>query len=129
MQRTQHLDALRQVVSRLESASPDAMPASLPFGVPEIDRHFPGSGRTGGALHEVIAASHGDRAAAFGFAVALAIQALGVRRGPIVLIAAHRCFADYGEPYGHGLHRLGLDVGQLMLVETRLDKDALWAME
>ena len=129
MQRTQHLDALRQVVLRLESASPDATPVSLPFGVQEIDRHFPGSGLTGGALHEVIAASHGDRTAAFGFAVALAVQARAVRHGPVALITARRCFADLGEPYGHGLHRLGLDVGQLVLVETRLDQDALWAME
>src|SRR5262249_41970650 len=129
MQRTRHLDALRQVVLRLESASPDATLVPLPFGVQEIDRHFPASGLTGGPLHEVIAASHGDRTAAFGFAVALAVQARTVRRGPVALITARRCFADFGEPYGHGLHRLGLDVGQLLLVEARLDKDALWAME
>ena len=41
---------------------------AAPFGLPEVDQHLPGSGLTGGALHEVIAASHGDRPAAFGFA-------------------------------------------------------------
>jgi protein ImuA len=129
MQRTQDIAALRQTVAQLESAFPDAVPVSLPFGLSEIDRHFPGSGLTGGALHEVIAAAHGDRAAAFGFVVALMAHALAARRGPAVLIAARRCFADFGEPYGHGLHRLSLDVGRLLLVETSLDKDALWAME
>jgi protein ImuA len=121
--------ALRQAVARLEHALPEAKPAHLPFGLPQIDRHLPGSGLTYGVLHEVTAAAHGDRAAAFGFAVALTAGALAVRRGPVVLISARRCFADFGEPYGHGLHRLGLDVGRLVLVETRLDKDALWAME
>lgn len=129
MQRTQPIAALRQTVARLESAFPDAAPVPLPFGVPEIDRHFPASGLTGGALHEVIATSHGDRPAAFGFALALTIRALAACRGSAVLIAACRCFADFGEPYGHGLRRLGVDVGRLVLVETRLDKDALWAME
>src|SRR5262245_11333705 len=129
MQRTLPIAALRQTIARLESAFPDAAAVPLPFGVPEIDRHFPASGLPGGALHEVIAASHGDMAAAFGFAMALMSHALSARRGPAVLIAARRCVADFGEPYGHGLHRLGLDVGRLVLAETRLDKDALWAME
>jgi protein ImuA len=129
MQRTQHIDALRQVIARLESATPGATPAHLPFGVRDIDRHLSGSGLACGALHEVIAAAHGDRAAAFGFTVALTTCTLAVRRGPVVLIAARRCLADFGEPYGHGLHRLGLDIGRLILVETRLDTDALWAME
>jgi protein ImuA len=77
----------------------------------------------------VTAAAHGDRPAAFGFAIALTARALAARRGPAVLIAARRCLADFGEPYGHGLRQLGLDVGRLVLVETRLDKDALWATE
>ena len=127
--RSRHIANLRQTVARLEHALPGATPVHLPFGLPEIDRHLPGSGLTCGAVHEVIAAAHGDRAAAFGFVVALTAGALAIRRGPVVLISARRCFADFGEPYGHGLRRLGLDVGRLVLVETRLDKDALWAME
>src|SRR5882672_10406121 len=121
--------ALRQTVAGMEHTLPGATPAYLPFGLPEIDHQLPGWGLTCGALHEVIAATHGDRAASFGFVVALTAGALAVRRGPAMLIAVRRCFADFGEPYGHGLHRLGLDVGRLVLVETRLDKDALWAME
>jgi protein ImuA len=129
MQRKQHIAALRRIVAQLESAFPDAAPARLPFGLPEVDRHFPDSGLTGGALHEVIAASHGDRPAAFGFAAALMAHALVARRGPTLLVSARRRFADFGEPYGQGLRHLGLDVGRLVLVETRLDKEALWAME
>jgi protein ImuA len=129
MQRTQHIAVLRRIVARLESAFPDATTVPLPFGLPEIDRHFPGSGLTGGALHEVMAASYGDRPAAFGFAIALMVHALAAHRGPAVLIAARRCLADFGQPYGHGLRQLGLDVDRLVLVEARLDKDALWAME
>jgi hypothetical protein len=40
-----------------------------------------------------------------------------------------RCLADFGAPYGHGLVQLGLDAGRLLLVETKSDKDALWALE
>ncbi len=127
--RSHHIAALRQTVARLEHALPDAMPMHLPFGLPEIDCHLPGSGLACGVLHEVIAAAHGDRAAAFGFAVVLMAHALAARRGPAAFVAARRCFADFGEPYGHGLRRLGLDVGRLVFVEPRLDKDALWAME
>src|SRR5262249_1127175 len=129
MQRMQHLDTLRQVIARLENAAPDAAPVPLPFHLPEIDRHLPGSGLTCGALHEVIAESHSDRTAAFGFAVALMARALAVRSGPAMLIAARRCFADFGKPYGHGLRQLGLDISRLILVATGLDKDALWAIE
>jgi len=127
--RRHRIAALRETVAGMEHVLPSSTPAFLPFGLPEIDRHLPGWGLTCGALHEVIAATHGDRAASFGFVVALTAGSLAVRRGPAVLIAARRCFADFGEPYGHGLRRLGLDVGRLVLVETRLDKDALWAME
>ena len=124
-----HIAVLQQAIARLEHAVPGTTPEPLSFGLPEIDRHLPGSGLACGALHEVIAAAHGDRAASFGFIVALTAGALATRPGPAVLIAARRGFADFGEPYGHGLQRLGLDVGRLVLVEARTDKDALWAME
>src|SRR5882672_2707606 len=80
MQRTQHIAALRRIVARLESAFPDVAPVPLPFGLPEIDRHLPGAGLTGGALHEVMAASYGDSPAAFGFAIALMVHALAAHR-------------------------------------------------
>ena len=96
-----------------------------------------------GALNEVVAA-HADRPAAFGFLFALTAMGLGLRpdlsrdlgplslelqAGPAVLVAARRALSDFGAPYGHGLAQLGLDVGRLLIVETRTDKDALWALE
>jgi len=96
------------------------LPAELPCGV----------------LNEVVAA-HADRPAAFGFLFTLTVLSLegGLDRdlelqaGPAVLVAARRALADFGDPYGHGLAQLGLDLGRLILVETRTDKDALWAIE
>jgi protein ImuA len=101
----------------------------LPLGLHDVDRHLPGAGLACGALHEVAAAAHGDRPAVFGFAVALTALALRAHSDPALLIAARRSFDAFGKPYGHGLCRLGLDVSRLILVETRSDKDALWALE
>jgi protein ImuA len=127
--RAERLAALRRTVARLESGSPDAAPAYLSLGLPEVHGHLPGPGLPCGALHEVLAMSHGDRPAAFGFVAALAARALSARRGAAVLVAARRCFADFGQVHGPGLRALGFDPGQLLLVETRNDTDALWAME
>ena len=122
------LAALRQAVARLERGLTGAAPVGLSLGLPAVDRHFPGAGLACGALHEVVAATHGDRPAAFGFLAALMVRALAARPGSVLLIAARRCFVDFGQPYGHGLCQLGLDAGRLVLIETRSDKDALWAM-
>jgi protein ImuA len=82
-----------------------------------------------GALNELLAAAHGDRPAAFGFLFTLTAAALGAQAGPAVFVAARRALAEFGTPYGHGLAQQGLDVGRLLLIETRTDKDALWAIE
>lgn len=121
--------ALRQAVAKLETAASGAKAQHLPLGVPDIHAHLPGPGLACGVLNEVAAAAHGDRPAAFGFVLALTAAALDARSGPAVLVASRRALADFGQPYGHGLARLGLDVGRLLIVETRDDKDALWAIE
>lgn len=120
--------ALRQTVSRLESGWLGAPPIHLSLGLPDIHHYLSGPGLPCGALHEVIAAAHGDIPASFGFALALMACALNARPGPALLVTSRQA-ADFGTPYGHGLHQLGLDVGRLLLVETRRGKDALWAME
>jgi protein ImuA len=81
-----------------------------------------------GALNELVAA-HADRPAAFGFMFALTALGLKARAGPAVFVAARRALAEFGVPYGHGLAQLGVDVGRLMLVDAKTDKDALWALE
>ena len=48
---------------------------------------------------------------------------------PMLFIAPSHAFAEHGRPHGHGLQRLGLDPARLILVETRNEKQALWAME
>jgi protein ImuA len=116
-------------LARLERASFGAAPSFLSLGLPELHRHLPGEGLPCGALHEVMATAHGDRAAAFGFLVALMAVASGARGGAAVLVLPRGGIADFGQPYGHGLAQMGLDAGRLLLVETRRPKDAFWAME
>jgi protein ImuA len=120
--------ALRQSLAKLERAH-DGPPAHLSLGVDEMHAHLPGPGLACGVLNEIAAAAHGDQPSAFGFLFALTAAALRSRPGPAVFVAQRRCLADFGAPYGHGLVQLGLDVGRLLLVETRSDKDALWALE
>lgn len=127
--RRERLAALRRQVARLEQGTAGGASAHLALGLPEIDRDLPGPGLPLGALHEVLAAAHGDRPAALGFVTALAAHTLRLRRGPLVLVASHRCFAEFGRPYGHGLRSLGIALSRVLLVETRNDRDALWAME
>jgi protein ImuA len=122
----QRIAALRRCVARLERASHSASPACLSLGLANAPA---GLRLVCGALNEIVAAAHGDTAAAFGFLVAAMAGALAVRPGPAMLVASRRSLADFGAPYGHGLAGLGLDVGRLLLVATRNDKDALWALE
>ncbi len=100
-----------------------------PPGLGTADWGLPGPGLAGGVLNEIAAAAHGDKPEALGFLFALTAAALRLRAGPAVFVASRRCLADFGAPYGHGLVQLGLDAGRLLLVETKSDKDALWALE
>lgn len=88
---------------------------------------LPGPGLVAGVLNEATAA-RSDRPAVFGFLFALAAAALQERAGPAIFVAAQRTL-EFGSLYGHGLNRLGVDVGRLILVDTDTDKDALWALE
>jgi protein ImuA len=60
---------------------------------------------------------------------ALVTLSLDARMGPAVLVATRHALSEFGDPYGHGLAQMGLEVGRLILVEARTDKDALWAVE
>ncbi|HEY2134976.1 MAG TPA: ImuA protein [Xanthobacteraceae bacterium] len=120
------VDDLRRLLPRLESVAAPAR--ALPFGLTALDSHLPQRGLTLGALHEVAPQQHGDTPAAFGFVAALLARFIPVSR-PLLLVGAPRAFAEHGRPHGHGLNRLGLDPARLILVETKTDKQALWAME
>ncbi|HEY1544524.1 MAG TPA: ImuA protein [Xanthobacteraceae bacterium] len=120
---------LRRLLPRLESVGATR---ALPFGLTGLDAHLPQGGLTVGALHEVAPQQHGDTPAAFGFLAALLAQFMArftPSTRPVLLIAAAHVFAEHGRPHGHGLHHLGLDPARLILVETRNEKQALWAME
>src|SRR6202011_4235781 len=119
------VDELRRLLPRLESVAGAAR--VLPFGLDALDAHLPQGGLTVGALHEVAPQTHGDTPAAFGFLAALLARFMPPSR-PLLLVASP-AFADHGRPHGHGLNRLGLDPARLILVETKADKQALWAME
>jgi protein ImuA len=120
------VDALRRLLPRLESAA--ATRRALPFGLAPLDAHLPQGGLTVGALHEVAPLEPGDMAAAFGFLVALLARFAPSTR-PLLFVAPSHAFAEHGRPHGHGLAHLGLDPARLILVETRNDKQALWALE
>ena len=123
------LTALRQIIANVEHPPLAVMQEHLPFGLTEVDGHLPGNGLACGALHEITAQAHGDKPAAFGFAVALMALALCSRPGPAILVAARRSFKTFGAPYGHGLCQLGFDVERLVLIESASNKDTLWAIE
>jgi len=116
---------LRRLLPRLESGG---TARALPFGLADLDAHLPQGGLTVGALYEVAPQQHGGTPVAFGFLAALMARFAPASR-PILLVAAAHVFAEHGRPHGHGLHHLGLDPARLILVETRTEKQALWAME
>jgi protein ImuA len=120
---------LRRLLPRLESAGATR---ALPFGLADLDAHLPQGGLTVGALHEVAPQQHGDTPAAFGFLAALMAQFMArftPATRPVLLVAAAHVLAEHGRPHGHGLQQLGLDPARLILIETRNEKQALWAME
>src|SRR5262245_20224630 len=131
--RTERLAALRRAVERLQGAPAlGKAEGGLASPAPSPGPHRPFWGLPAdiapGALNE-LAAAHADRPAAFGFLFTLTALGLKARPGAAVFVAARRALADFGAPYGHGLAQLGLDVDRLILVETKSDKDALWALE
>jgi protein ImuA len=124
------VDELRRLLPRLESIAP--APRALPFGLAALDAHLPHGGLARSALHEVAPATFGDTPAAFGFLAAL-LARFGAdparHQRPVLFVTSPRALADHGRPHGHGLQRLGLDPARLILVETRNDAQALWAIE
>jgi protein ImuA len=121
--RAQVMDFLRRLLPKLEGASAKV----LPFGMPALDACLPQDGLALGALHEVVPEAAGDLPATFGFIAALLSRMS--QRGPVLLVASRRGLADYGHPHGHGLNALGLDPARVIFVETRDERQTLWAME
>lgn len=160
-QRSALLDDLRACIAALEgrSGAPASFdPAALDLsartadaahahasawtlGAPEIDRCLAG-GLDAAALHEVksegraCVAAAGDWAAAFGFALRLAVRRLQALAGQASGARAHILWCwpsalarELGFACGQGLASLGLEPSSCLLVETQRASDALWAME
>jgi protein ImuA len=128
LDRSAVLAHLRQILPVLE-ARPLAR-GTLSFAIPAIDHHLPGGGLACGALHEFTAPDAVDMPAAFGFMVALLGQTLaGKKKGPALLALSGRSRADFGQPYGYGLDKLGVPPARLLLLETETDVQVLWALE
>ena len=119
---------LRRLLPRLGD---DRRQNPLPFGLKAIDSHLPDGGLAGGALHEIVPATEGSIACAFGFVAAILVRL--TRACPLLLIIPRhglRPYRSHGRLHGHGLDTApGLDPARVILVETTHRKETLWAME
>ncbi|MDE0705367.1 MAG: hypothetical protein OXH59_16775 [Rhodospirillaceae bacterium] len=96
-------------------------------GIYALDAALPAAGLAPGGVHEAAGAGAADRPAALAFLAALLVR-LG-RRGPVSVCQGPGGVARLGRLYGPGWRDLGLEPADLLVVETRRERDALWAME
>lgn len=123
------LKKLKAHIRRLEGFGDTLAEANkqvLPFGIDEIDDHLPGGGLIKGALHEVFAA---DAGIATAFCALLAGRLVKDSEKASILWCERPWTLDAGALYGPALLQFGIDPMRLILVRTRRDSDALWAME
>ena len=127
------LATLRRRVAALERRSPmpaDPVDLSQPWrtGIEVLDRALSAaSGLIPGGVHEAAGASPADRPAAMAFLAALLVRF--ARRGPVAVCQSPGSVARLGRLYGPGWRDLGADPADLVIIEARHEKDALWAME
>jgi protein ImuA len=118
---------LRRDVARLERSAlglPEAGPAPLGFGAPDVDAAL-GGGLARGAVHDVLAAAEGDAGAVLGFALGLAARL----DGPVLLVEDGLSRGEQGLAHGPGLAAMGLDPARLLFVRSRDARELLLAAE
>lgn len=121
---------LRAQIAALEAPPSRGGEPHFQFGFAALDELLPGGGLLRGAVHEVVAASYGDMAAAIGFAAALAVRAgESMPVGPMAWCQQGWGVYDMGQLYGPGLAGFGLDPARLLLVRPAREPDMLWALE
>lgn len=127
--REETVRALRRMLA--EATGTSAEMAVLPFNLDALDAHFPQGGLPLGALHEIAPHTATDTAAAVGFTTALLGRIAEADRthGPVLIVTGPNGVDEQGLPYGHGLHRLGLNPARVLLVTTKDDKQTQWALE
>ena len=121
------LHALRRTVADLTAGVPGEDGRLVSFGIASLDQALAG-GLACGALHEIGPAAPLQDGAVAGFAMALAVRALG-GRGRAVWIQPDFAVTEAGALYGPGLDLMGLPVERLVILRVPRPRDALWAME
>ncbi len=81
------------------------------------------------ALHEVVPASWKSCGAVAGFASAIAASTMARANAPCVWVQQRGLGVDLGMPFGPGLRAFGLDVAQILFIETPTPQDFLGVME
>lgn len=130
------LEALRRHIQRLEHSLPQldrqhrrGEPWRL--GVAAIDNHLAAQGLARTGLHDVSPASYGDRPAAMGFALALALRRMAdaAEKRPLLWVRLAREEREFGRLYGHGIETLGLSRRRFITVTLKKPVALLWVME
>src|SRR3984957_8782001 len=128
--RAEGMARLRRVIAQIETEAGPAgeRPARrLPFA-----RAFDavlGGGLADDALHEIVPAQPVDRAAAMGFALALAARFLSQRPASALVISEGFAADESGALYGPGLVAHGLALSRLVFVRAPDAALAFWAIE
>ncbi len=118
------IEALRAQVRRLESRAAAGRGPVLPLGLPPLDRQLPGGGLPLSCLHLFEGArGEWDDGAVTGFCLALLSRLLAARPGRVLWISPWR------DLYAPGLASQGLDPDRFLLLRTRDEGEALWALE
>lgn len=110
--RSEALSRLRLQLETLEQAS--GRRALLPSRPRTGDGFAP---LATGVVHDLYAACPADGVALGGFSLGLAIRAAGGR--PVVWVLDEMTGQEAGQPYGPGLHQMGLSVRDLVMVRVR----------
>jgi protein ImuA len=136
IQTNEILRPLRQALASIEPSSGfplGAEEAALPLGLPTLDAALAG-GLALGAVHEVAPVTPVHLGAAFGFALAIIVRALGYagksgRAAQALWIETDYAALEGGKPYGTGLDLFGVPMDRLLILRVPRPIDALWAFE
>lgn len=123
------LQALRRRIGALAAGGTDNPGPAIALGDEAIDDALPDRGLAPGALHEVLAASPDDFAAALGFALGLLTRLMRTRSRPVLWAAPARESFRPGIAYPVGLAAFGFDPGRLHYLAADTARDVLWALE
>jgi protein ImuA len=130
----QQIEDLRAYLRRAEQSglsSGKTVPA-ISFGIPGVDGHLPAGGLARGALHEMVADTHGDMGAVTDFCIAVLVRLFKTcprSRERTILWCLQNQAMDAGDLYPPGFSRLGLDPAHVLAVRAKHDADVLWVME